>query len=94
MDLRFEDAPEQAIQIMRECIKKYFPELLQAKILILMDTKKRESQRAIVLGRILKTNDLHRICPLKSPATAMNMTIFYVLINWRGRLWPMKTKPG
>ena len=59
-DLRYEDAPDHAKDLLKKCIKERFPNLGQANILFLMDTKKRESQGMITLGRILKTNDLTR----------------------------------
>ena len=64
MDLRFEEAPDRAYELMREIIKDeslHWPtELVNAKILILIDTKKRMSGEKIVLGRMSKTNDLTR----------------------------------
>ncbi len=59
-DLRYEDAPEHAYKLLQKCIKEHFPEIGQVKVLILMDTKKRESQSMIVLARIIKTNELTR----------------------------------
>ena len=57
-DIRFEEAPKHAYDLMGKCLEKSFPELVNAEILILMDIKERSSGGAITLGRIQKTNDL------------------------------------
>ncbi len=59
-DIRFEEAPKHAYDLMGKCLEKSFPELVNAEILMLMDLKERSSGGAITLGRILKTNDLTR----------------------------------
>lgn len=55
---RYEEAPESVYEVMREVKKEYFPELKNASIKMLYDTKKRTSSGMIVLGRIMKPNDL------------------------------------
>ena len=62
IDIRFEEAPEDAYEVLTKMRRNHFPELVNANILILMDTKKRtaDSGNKIVMGRIEKTNDLTR----------------------------------
>lgn len=57
---RFIAGSEEAKEILQEVRQKWFPLLEQAIIKILFDTKKRTSGGKIVLGRILKANDLIR----------------------------------
>lgn len=57
---RFEDAPDQVVELMNRIRKEVFPELRSAKIKVLYDTKKRKSGGKLVLGRMQKTNDLLR----------------------------------
>lgn len=55
---RFENENNTDIIDMMEKVKReVFPQLLNAKIKILMDTKKRKSGGKYILGRIKKTND-------------------------------------
>lgn len=58
--IRFIEASGEALQILGEVRAKYFPELSKAIIKVLFDTKKRMHGPKIVLGRILKANDLVR----------------------------------
>jgi len=60
VDIRFEDAPEHAYDLMHLLIGSHFKELGDCKILILMDLKERKTGDTITLGRITKTNDLTR----------------------------------
>jgi hypothetical protein len=57
---RFEDAPDQVVELMNKIRQGNFPELRSAKIKVLFDTKKRKSGGKLVLGRMQKTNDLLR----------------------------------
>jgi hypothetical protein len=61
MTTRFESAPQDAYDMLREVRREHFPELRNAEILILLDKKKRMSGGAIVLGRIQKANDLIKV---------------------------------
>jgi hypothetical protein len=54
---RFEDATNDVINMVEKIKKEVFDQLLNAKIKILMDTKKRKIGGKYVLGRIKKTND-------------------------------------
>ncbi len=54
---RFEDATQDVIDMVDKVKREAFAHLLNAKIKILMDTKKRKSGGKYVLGRIKKTND-------------------------------------
>jgi predicted metallopeptidase len=58
--IRFVEANEAASSIMNAVIDEYFPELKDATIKILFDTKKRTYGDKIVLGRISSANDLVR----------------------------------
>jgi hypothetical protein len=60
MSSRFEDAPDQVVELMNKIRQGNFPELRSAKIKVLFDTKKRKSGGKLVLGRMQKTNDLLR----------------------------------
>ena len=58
--IRFIEANEEATNIMNGVIEEHFPELKDATIKILFDTKKRTYGDKIVLGRISSANDLVR----------------------------------
>jgi len=60
MGLRYEDVTDDVMDMVREIKSTYFPELKNAKIKVLFDLKKRRSGGMLVLGRIMKTNDLLR----------------------------------
>jgi len=60
MGLRYEEVTEEAKKLLNEVEAKHFPELRNAKIIMLFDLKKRTSGGRVVLGRIMKTNDLLR----------------------------------
>jgi hypothetical protein len=60
MGLRYEEVTDDAKHLLNEVQAKYFPELKNAKIILLFDLKKRTSGGRVVLGRIMKTNDLLR----------------------------------
>jgi hypothetical protein len=69
MDIRFEDASEHAYELMNGLIKVHFEELVNCKILILMDLKQRMNGDKIVLGRMTKTNDLTRHLTIEESAS-------------------------
>lgn len=60
MGLRYEEVTEEVKRLFDEVQAKHFPELKNAKIITLFDVKKRASGGRVVLGRIMKTNDLLR----------------------------------
>lgn len=60
MALRYEEVTEHVLDMLKSVRAQYFPELKNAKIKVLFDLKKRKSGGRIVLGRIMKTNDLIR----------------------------------
>jgi predicted metallopeptidase len=60
MGLRYEEVTEMVLHMLKEVKTGGFPELKNAKIKVLFDLKKRKSGGRIVLGRIMKTNDLIR----------------------------------
>ena len=60
MGLRYEEVTEEVKKLFGEVQAKYFPELKNAKIITLFDVKKRASGGRVVLGRIMRTNDLLR----------------------------------
>ncbi len=59
MSTRYEDAPE-TDSLLRKVRFEHFPELVNAKILVLFDLRKRGSNGAVTLARIMKANDLIR----------------------------------
>jgi hypothetical protein len=60
MGLRYEEVTPMVLDMLREVKSKHFGELKNAKIKVLFDLKRRKSGGRIVLGRIMKTNDLIR----------------------------------
>lgn len=60
MGLRYEDVTDDVMDMLKEIRTTYFPELRNAKIKVIFDLKKRQSGGMLVLGRIMKTNDLLR----------------------------------
>jgi hypothetical protein len=60
MGLRYEEVTGDVEDILHEVLTAHFPELRNAKIILLFDLKKRTSGGRVVLGRIMKTNDLLR----------------------------------
>ena len=60
MGLRYEEVTDDVRRLLDEVQAKHFPELKNAKIITLFDLKKRTSGGRVVLGRIMKTNDLLR----------------------------------
>ncbi len=60
MGIRYEGVTEEVERLLYEVQTKHFPELKNAKIITLFDVKKRSSGGRLVLGRIMKTNDLLR----------------------------------
>jgi len=57
---RFEDVTDDVIELLSEVRNEAFPELRNAKIKVLFDTKKRKLGGDLVIGRMTKTNDLIR----------------------------------
>lgn len=57
---RYEDVSETVMEMFRKVKSQYFSELKNAKIRVLFDLKKRKSGGQVVVGRILKLNDLVR----------------------------------
>src|SRR5512139_2369639 len=60
MGLRYEKVTNDVRRLLDKDLKDYFGELKNAKIMALFDVKKRTSGGQIVMGRIMKTNDLLR----------------------------------
>jgi len=60
MGLRYEKVTDDVRRLLDKVLKDHFGELKNAKIMALFDVKKRTSGGQIVLGRIMKTNDLLR----------------------------------
>ncbi len=58
MALRYEDVTDTVMEMFRRVKSQYFPELKNAKIKVLFDLKKRKSGGQVVIGRIVKSNDL------------------------------------
>ena len=60
MALRYEDVTETVMEMFRKVKSQHFPELKNAKVKVLFDLKKRKSAGRVIVGRIVKTNDLIR----------------------------------
>lgn len=60
MGLRYEEVTDNVLDMLTSVKSQHFPELKNAKIKLLFDLKKRKSGGRIVIGRIMKTNDLIR----------------------------------
>jgi hypothetical protein len=60
MENRYENVTNDEKDLLREVRAEFFPELRNANIQLLFDLKKRASGGKIVLGRIMKSNDLIR----------------------------------
>jgi hypothetical protein len=56
--MKYEDVPESIYEIFEKLKAKHFPELANAKILILNNKKKMMKRGNIVLGKIVKPSDL------------------------------------
>jgi predicted metallopeptidase len=83
MGLRYEEPTEELKKLLREIQAKHFPELKNAKIITLFDVKKRTSGGRIVLGRIMKTNDLLRHLT-KDEAVAMEGYDYIIALDKEG----------
>lgn len=55
---RFESVPEDVQEFVERIKNDAFPQLVNASVLVLFDTKKRKSGGNYVLGRMTKSNDL------------------------------------
>ena len=83
MGLRYEEVTEEASRLLDEVQTKHFPELKNAKIILLFDLKKRNSGGRVVLGRIMKTNDLLRHLT-KDEAVAIEGYDYIVTLDKQG----------
>ncbi len=83
MGLRYEEPTEEVKKLLREIQAKHFPELKNAKIITLFDVKKRTSGGRMVLGRIMKTNDLLRHLT-KDEAVAMEGYDYIITVDKEG----------
>ena len=63
--MRFEEVTNDVYEVLEKVREKYFPELLNAKIKFLFDTKKRTKGSRVVLANIRKTNDLLKLLTAK-----------------------------
>ncbi|OPY71115.1 MAG: hypothetical protein A4E57_00118 [Syntrophorhabdaceae bacterium PtaU1.Bin034] len=83
MGLRYEEVTDDARRLLDEVQDKHFPELKNAKIIMLFDLKKRTSGGRVVLGRIMKTNDLLRHLT-KDEAAAVDGYDYIVTVDKQG----------
>ena len=60
MGLRYDEVSDHVNKLLDEVRSKDFPELVNAKIKVLFDLKKRKSGGLVILARIMKANDLIR----------------------------------
>ena len=64
---RFEDVPQDITDFVKAIVVSSFPQLINAEILVVFDTKKRKSDGKFVLGRMEKPNDLTRFLTEDDP---------------------------
>jgi hypothetical protein len=83
MGIRYEEVTEEVRKMVGEVESKYFPELKNAKIITLFDLKKRMSGGRVVLGRIMRTNDLLRHLT-KDEASAVEGYDYIVTLDKQG----------
>jgi hypothetical protein len=83
LGIRYVEVTDDAIRLLDEVQTKYFPELRNAKIIMLFDLKKRTSGGRVVLGRIMKTNDLLRHLT-KNEAEAVEGYDYIVALDKQG----------
>jgi hypothetical protein len=83
MGLRYDEVTEEAIRLLDEVQTSHFPELKNAKIIMLFDLKKRTSGGRVVLGRIMKTNDLLRHLT-KNEAVAIEGYDYIITLDKQG----------
>jgi hypothetical protein len=83
MGLRYEEVTDDVVNLLNEVQTKHFPELKNAKIIVLFDLKKRTSGGRVVLGRIMKTNDLLRHLT-KDDAIAIDGVDYIVSLDKQG----------
>lgn len=60
MGTKYEEAPDNLYEMYTKLRNQHFPDLANAKILLLVSNKKMASKGHIVLGKIVKPNDLAR----------------------------------
>lgn len=65
IDIRYEEAPGHLYGLMNEIIQEHFQYLQEAKIFIILDTKKKMSKKKLSLGYMRKTNDMLRILSIE-----------------------------
>ena len=58
--MRFEEAPDEVYEVMRDVREEHFPELAGCNIKVVFDLKKRLKDGKIVLGSLQKPNELVR----------------------------------
>ncbi len=85
MGLRYEEVTDEVIGILDRVQTAHFPELKNAKIITLFDLKKRTSGGRVVLGRIMKTNDLLRHLT-KDDAIAIDGVDYIITLDKQGWL--------
>lgn len=90
MGLRYEEVTDDVKRMLDEVQTKYFPELRNAKIITLFDLKKRQAGGHVVLGRIMKTNDLLRHLT-KDEAEAVEGYDYIICLDKQG--WDAITDP-
>jgi len=83
MGLRYEEVTDDVNVILNEVQTRHFPELKNAKIIMLFDLKKRMSGGRVVLGRIMKTNDLLRHLT-KDEAIAIDGVDYIITLDKQG----------
>ena len=83
MGLRYEKVTDDVRRLLDKVLKDHFGELKNAKIMALFDVKKRTSGGQIVLGRIMKTNDLLRHLT-KDDAIAIDGVDYIITLDKQG----------
>ena len=82
--MRYEDVPDNVYEAMNEVRNQWFPELRNANILIIFDTKKRVSKGKVVLASIKATSELQKYLTLNESGSIDGFDYFITLdkIAW------------
>jgi hypothetical protein len=83
MGIRYEEVTNDVQRLFDQVQTTHFPELRNAKIILLFDLKKRSSGGRVVLGRIMKTNDLLRHLT-KDEAVAIEGVDYIITLDREG----------
>jgi len=79
---RYEPEPSGFYRLLMQVISEHFPDLKDAQIMILQDTKMKKSKGAVVFARIVKATDLTRALTRGRNGGAADIIIFVDKLLW------------